>query len=67
MKKLVENYRKPTPNKWRRIGDAALVLAIAIEPAIQTMPIEDMEVKNWLVWGFSTGLILFKFWTNTRV
>lgn len=64
--KIVENYRKPTPKRWRKMGDVALLLAITIEPAIQSMPLSNVFAKEWLVWGFSTCLILFKFYTNTK-
>lgn len=63
---MVENYKKPTPKKWRDRGDAALLTAIAIEPIIQSMPLSNIVAKEWVVWGFSSALILFKFWTNTR-
>lgn len=64
--KIVENYKKPTPKKWRKMGDVALLLAITIEPAIQSMPLANLYAKEWIVWGFSTCLILFKFYTNTK-
>lgn len=67
LKKIAESYQKPTPKKWRRIGDFALLLCIAIQPSIDAMPLQDIQLKEWLVWGFSTFLILFKFYTNTRV
>ncbi|MFA6260404.1 MAG: hypothetical protein WC760_02980 [Bacteroidia bacterium] len=66
MKQLIENHRKPTPKKWRRIGDFALLLAIAIEPIIKSMPLEDGPLKNWMAWVMGALLIVLKFWTNTR-
>lgn len=67
MKQLIENYKKPVPAKWRQIGDTALLMAIAIEPSINSMPLPDGPVKSWIGWAFSVALIIFKFWTNTKV
>lgn len=61
--KLLDKYDKPTPKPWRRLGDTALLLAIAVEPMIQTMPLEGVS-KEWIVWVFTTGLIILKFLTN---
>lgn len=30
--KLLKNYWKPTPNKWRKIGDALLAIAVFAAP-----------------------------------
>ena len=62
MKHLIENYKKPTPKKWRKIGDFALILIIVLEAQLNAMPI----VNEWAKWGIATALIAFKFWTNTR-
>ncbi len=67
MKRIVKNYQQPTPPKWRKIGDMALLLAIAIEPSVQSMPLDNLVIKQWLSWSFTTALIIFKFWTNTRI
>jgi len=39
-----KNWNKPTPKKWRDIGDAALALSAAISGAIATLPLPD-EIK----------------------
>jgi hypothetical protein len=64
MKKLIENYKKPTPPKWRRIGDIALFAIPIIELQFQTLPIELDPLFKWAV---TTFLILFKAYTNTKV
>lgn len=66
MKKLIDNYKKPTPAKWRKIGDTCLLAAIAVEPMVQSMPLADEAMKAWIAWTFSTALILLKFWSNTH-
>ena len=30
MKKLIKNYYKPTPGKWRKLGDALLACALFV-------------------------------------
>jgi hypothetical protein len=64
--KITKRYAEPVPAKWRKIGDTALLLAIAVEPMVSTIPLDNPALKEWLVWIFSTLLIVFKFWTNTK-
>lgn len=64
MKKLIENYRKPTPPHARKWGDMALLLIPIIEMQLESMPI---AINPMLKWGITTALILFKFYTNTIV
>jgi hypothetical protein len=64
--KIIKKYGEPVPAKWRKIGDTALLLAIAVEPMVSTIPLQNPALKEWLVWIFSTLLIVFKFWTNTK-
>jgi hypothetical protein len=66
MKTIMQKYAEPVPAKWRQIGDMSLLLAIAVEPMVASVPLDDPEVKEWIVWGFSTLLILFKFYTKTK-
>jgi hypothetical protein len=35
------NWNKPTPKKWRDIGDAALALSAAVSGAITALPLPD--------------------------
>lgn len=65
-KKLWIDYKKPTPARWRKIGDGALVLTLAIKPLVESIPIQDDILKQWLVWATEVLLVLFKFWTNTQ-
>jgi hypothetical protein len=64
--KIIKKYGEPVPAKWRKIGDTALLLAIAVEPMVSTIPLNSPALKEWIVWVFSTLLIVFKFWTNTK-
>jgi hypothetical protein len=64
--KLWIDYKTPTPPKWRKIGDSALILTLAVKPLVESIPIQDDILKQWLVWGTEVLLVLFKFWTNTQ-
>lgn len=64
MKKLVQNYSKPTPPLWRKLGDFALIAIPVIEAQWTTFPI---EVNPLIKWSITTLLILFKLYSNTKV
>lgn len=66
LNKMISDYPKPVPKRWRQLGDTALVLAIAVEPMIQTIPLQNEIQKAWISWCFSTALIIFKIYTNTK-
>lgn len=66
IKQMISDYSKPVPKKWRQIGDTALVLAIAVEPMVQTIPLQNELQKEWFSWVFNTALIIFKIYTNTK-
>jgi hypothetical protein len=63
--KFWDNYKKPTPAKWRKRGDFALLLLVALQPFILTAPFNDV-VKWYIEVIFTTLLVVFKFWTNTK-
>jgi hypothetical protein len=42
------NWNKPTPKKWRDIGDAALGLCAALSAGIAAVPIPD-NIKIWIL------------------
>lgn len=59
MSKLMKNYAKPTPKKWRQLGDSLL----GVSTMITTYAIAD----DWSKWAQITALILGvvgKFLTN---
>lgn len=65
LNKQWENYKKPTPVKWRKKGDYALVLLMALQPFLMTAPFSD-KVKWYVDVIFTFLLVSFKFWTNTK-
>lgn len=68
IKQHIIDFKKPTPARWRRVGDLALLLLIGLQTSIAAAPEEVLSTKQsyWLGTIMSLLLITFKFWTNTR-
>lgn len=62
---MIKNYKKPTPPKWRKIGDLALLLIPALMPIVAQSSLPD-ETKYWVGSILTIALIAVKFWTNTK-
>jgi len=62
---IQKRYSEPTPKYWRQVGDFALVLLVAIQPMLDSMPISD-KPKYWVQFIFTALLVGIKFWTNTK-
>jgi len=69
LKKLQRNYWKPTPKKWRKIGDTFLAVSsvLAIGGLWQFDNLKDIftpfEIKSMIVTSIVLG-VLGKFLTN---
>ena len=59
----IKNYYKPTPKKWRKVGDALIIAIPTIQPAIMGLDI-SLKAKAWLVLAISVILATGKFLTN---
>lgn len=60
MKNLWKNYKKPTPDKWRKIGDSLLAVSLFLGTATVMMP----KVDKWIPM-VSVGFgVVGKFLTN---
>lgn len=64
MRKLIENYKKPTPIKWRKIGDMVLLAIPVLELQLESLPV---QINPMLKWSITCFLVLFKLYTNTKV
>lgn len=65
LKSMISNYKKPTPKKWRKIGDYVLLVTGLVPMQLPLLPIPDNQ-KVW-IGAISTLLgITIKFWTNTK-
>lgn len=65
MKQLIKKYKEPTPPYWRMLGDYALVLMVAIEAALPTLPLSE-NAHKWTAFAVSIIGVSVKFWTNTK-
>ena len=65
MMKIFENYKKPTPAKWRKIGDYVLVLQMFLSANIPALPIPE-NTKLWVMLAVNFIGTTVKFWTNTK-
>lgn len=60
-----KQFYEPTPVYWRKIGDFALVLLVAIQPMVLEMPIVE-TTKYWIDCSIVLILVGVKFWSNTK-
>ena len=60
---MINNYYKPTPKKWRKIGDAILFLSASISAFIPTSPLDEGS-KLWTMFGLNIFGIIGKTATN---
>lgn len=67
-KKLWIDYKTPTPAKWRKLGDFALLMLVTLQSIIAAAPEEILSTKESYWIGVSLTLLVvgFKFWTNTH-
>jgi len=62
---IAKRFSEPTPKYWRQVGDFALVLLVAIQPMVDSMPI-SVNSKYWVDFALTILLVGIKFWTNTK-
>ena len=60
---MINNYYKPTPKKWRKIGDAILFLSASISAFIPTSPLDE-GIKLWAMFALNIFGIIGKTATN---
>lgn len=65
MRQAWENYKKPVPIKWRKIGDFALVISTFLSGSIMGLPLPDSE-KLWIIFILNFISTCLKFWANTK-
>lgn len=71
MKKLIENYSKPTPRKWRKRGDVSMMIVLFLwlaEDFIKDIPDGFLTEAQTLLAIKAIGAIgiMYKAWTNTK-
>lgn len=67
IQKVWENYKKPTPVKFRKIGDFSLLLIPVIQIGLAEAPegVLEPSTKFWIGFVASIVLTIVKFLTNT--
>jgi len=68
LKKHIEDYNKPTPSKYRKMGDLALIILVALQGSIAAAPATVLNEKQsfWIGSILTILTVIFKFWTNTK-
>lgn len=59
----MKNYYKPTPAKWRKIGDAILLTTATLSTLMMTAPFNDHTISI-TVWLLSVVGVIGKVLTN---
>lgn len=60
---MINNYYKPTPKIWRKIGDTALLGCTAMNGPVLASPLTDNE-KMWTIFIISIIGVAIKMTTN---
>lgn len=63
LKKLHDNYKKPTPVIYRKIGDSVLVLSAGLSGSIMGLPLPD-HTKLWIMFAINVVGVIGKILTN---
>lgn len=63
MNNLIENYKSPTPKKWKKIGDFIMVVGGGATTSVMGLPLTDSQ-KLWIVWGLGMLTLIGKGLTN---
>lgn len=67
--KIFKNYSKPTPLKWRKRGDFAVITAIImtlLKPVMDSNPSLVDEAEKIVPSIISVVMLLFKLWTSSH-
>jgi hypothetical protein len=59
----MKNYYSPTPKKWRKIGDSALIFSMAVAGYVTQLPITDAQ-KMWAIFVINLVGVFGKIITN---
>lgn len=60
----IDNYKHPTPARFRKIGDLCLVVMPVIQSGIMSAPDLGDSAKYWLMLAVSVVMVTAKFITN---
>ena len=60
---LTENYKAPTPVKWRKIGDAILLFSTSMSAMVMGLPLSE-HAKLWTIFILNGIGVIGKVITN---
>ena len=63
MKEFLDNYKKPTPVIWRKIGDSVLIASASLSTAVMGLPITEHN-KLYIVFALNVLGVIGKIVTN---
>jgi hypothetical protein len=63
MGNLIKDYKKPTPVKWRKIGDSILLATLALSPMVMQLPLSEHQII-WVNFGLQAFGVIGKVITN---
>ncbi len=70
VKKLIKNYRRPTPQIARKIGDAIILTCSSLSAMVMGLPLSD-EAITWTTFGLNAigvaGKVISNFFTDNDV
>jgi hypothetical protein len=69
MANIIQQYQKPTPAKWRKIGDSLLLFTLTLTPMVMQLPLTEHQML-WVNFGIQAvgvfGKVVTNFFTETQ-
>ena len=60
---IIKDYQKPTPVKWRKVGDAILLGTTSLSAMMMGAPLSD-HAKTWTIFLLNVAGVFGKIITN---
>lgn len=60
---MTQRYWEPTPKRWRKIGDAILLVSTSLSAMMMGAPVEE-GTRTWVIFGLNVLGVIGKVFTN---
>lgn len=60
---MTQSYWQPTPKKYRKIGDAILLISTSLSAMMMGAPVEE-GTRTWVIFGLNVLGVIGKVVTN---
>jgi len=60
---MTQRYWEPTPKKWRKVGDAILLVSTSLSAMMMGAPVEE-STRTWAIFGLNVLGVIGKVVTN---